>query len=109
MPTSGCPVSCFFQTAEMDSWHHAQHALLDVSTRADAPSWSRSSALASHAGNHWDMPCTIGQSQLHELKLLAKLAGRQAAIFNFCVTKETAGALGDTRICMSVEEQQHDT
>jgi len=40
-------------------------------TRADAPSWGRALALAGmyvYAGNHWGMPCTLGQSQL---KLIA--------------------------------------
>jgi hypothetical protein len=42
-----------FRLLDLDSLHHAQHALLGVPTRADAPSWGRPYP------RHF-MPATIG-------------------------------------------------
>ena len=61
---------CEARVGSCTNEHHRSASEARALTKANAPSWSRGRALASagikvDGSNHWDMPCTVGQSRLN--------------------------------------------
>ena len=65
-------------------------------TTADAPSWGRALASAFYAGNHWGMPCTIGQSQLNHFNLPGIISDR------LTTSEHRQSCLGCPSICSTM-------